>query len=424
VLGGAAPVLGPPKERSLIRRHFFLVGAVAVLALVLLAGGLKLLLTPQGPGGGGSAMAQGAGGPGGGGPGGRRGGPGGGRGAPVTLVAAVNRTFSDRIDVIGVAKGRQSVTITSSTAELARRVLFRDGQYVRTGQVLVELDSREQDADIAQAQVRLVQALRDNERWQELARRGVAPRATAEQYAAAYQTARASLAAAQARRLDRVIRAPFSGVVGLSDIAPGALISPGAPIVTLDDISVIRVDFQVPDRYIAAIHPGMTIVARPESYPDIAAPGSIALLDTRIDERTRAITARAEIPNPTGRLLPGMMVRVGVEQSTRQSVALPESAVQFEGDQAFVFVVTRGQQGMQAHKRQVTIGLNQDGFIEIRQGLRPGEQTVADGLNRVQDGQPVFTPGAGGPGGRQGGGRPGGQGGAPRPGGARQGAPG
>ncbi len=409
-------------ERSLIRRHFFLIGAIGFLVLLVLAGGLKLAFSGQkgGPGGGPGGppgMAQGKG-PGGGGPGGGFGGGGGpgGRGAPVTLVAAANRDFADRIDVLGVAKGRQSVTLTSATTELVTRVLFRDGQYVQRGQVLVELQANEQSADLAQALARLAQANADYDRWNALAQQGIAPRATAEQYKAALATARAGVAAAQARVGDRVIRAPFSGVVGLSDIAPGALINPGTPIATLDDISVVRVDFEVPDRYLPVIRQGMGIVARPDSYPEMRVQGQIAQLDTRIDERTRAITARALFPNYTGKLKPGMLMRVGIEQSRRTSVAVPEPAVQFEGEAAYVFVAKRGPRGLMAEKRLVTIGVVQDGFIEIRSGLREGEQVVADGLNRIQPGQPLMPAGAGG--------RPGAQGQGARPQGAPARAPG
>jgi multidrug efflux pump subunit AcrA (membrane-fusion protein) len=137
-----------------------------------------------------------------------------------------------------VAKGRQSVTITSNTAELITAVHFSDGQAVSKGQVLVELKGDQEDAGIAQAQAQLAQADREYQRWKILAEKGIAPRASADQYLAARDTARAALASASAQKLDKVIRAPFSGRVGISDIAPGALISPGTPIVSLDDVSL------------------------------------------------------------------------------------------------------------------------------------------------------------------------------------------
>ncbi|MDP1630009.1 MAG: efflux RND transporter periplasmic adaptor subunit [Caulobacter sp.] len=357
----------------MIRRHFFLVAAAVFLVLILVAGGLKLATA------GSKGKASGGGG---------------GRAAPVSGVVVVPRAFADHIEVLGVAKGRQSVTITSNTAELVTAVRFRDGQRVSRDQVLIELKAGEEDAGLIEARARLAQAERDHQRWATLADRGVAPRATAEQYAAALDTARAGVEAARARKLDRVIRAPFAGVVGLTDVAPGALISPGAAIVTLDDLTVVRVDFNVPDRFIAALSEGAPIVAIPDARPGDVYRGTIARLDSRVDPATRAITARAEFANPGGRIKPGMLMRISIKHGERQALALPEAAVQFEGDQAFVFVITPRDSGQAARKQAVQTGSAEAGFVEITGGLRAGEKVVADGLNRVQDGQPVKVQGA------------------------------
>ena len=230
---------------------------------MVVAGGWKLTLgKKQGPGGPpGAAMAaqKGGGAPKGG---GGMGGP-----APVNLIAAQSKTFTDAIDVIGVAKGRQSVTLTAATTQLVERVRFTDGQSVAKGQVLVELKSTEQSAGSAQAQARLVQAQRDYDRWKQLAAQGYASKTALDQREATYLAAKADVDAARARESDRMVRAPFSGVMGLSDIAPGMLINPGVPIVTLDDISAVRVDFEVPDRYLASVRQGQPLVARIDAYP-------------------------------------------------------------------------------------------------------------------------------------------------------------
>lgn len=367
----------------MVRRHFFLIAAGAVLLLMVVLGGLKMATADSG--------AKGKGGPGGG-----------GRAASVAAVAVADRPFTDKISVLGVAKGRQSVTITSDAAELVTAVHFRDGQAVSQGQILVTLKATEQDAGVAEARARLNQAERDYSRWKTLADKGIAPRATAEQYLAALETARASVKAAEARKGDRVIRAPFAGVVGLSDIAPGALISPGSPIVSLDDLGLIRVDFDVPDRYIAVLRQGAPIIATPDAYPDQAFSGRIAQVDTRIDTATRAITARAEFTNAGGRIKPGMMMRVNVEHGQRTALAVPESAVQYEGDQAFVFVITAREKGAVARKVLVSPGVSENGFVELREGVKAGDRVVADGLNRLQDGQQVRLPGQRGPEGKGG----------------------
>lgn len=379
----------------MLRRHFFLVSAVVILGLMLVAGVWKLTLgKSQGPGGpGGAAMAaqKGPGGPGGGGGRGGMGGP-----MPVALVSAQQKVFTDTIDVIGVAKGRQSVTLTAAATQLVDKVRFADGQYVPKGAVLVELKATEQNAALAQAQARLVQAQRDYERWKQLAAQGYASKSALDQREATYLAAKADVDAARAREGDRTIRAPFGGVVGLSDIAPGALINPGAPIVTLDDVTSVRVDFEVPDRYLASIREGQAIVARADAYPGEQIAGRIQKLDTRIDERTRAITARAEFPNPSGKLKPGMMLRIGIARGQRQVVAAPEAAVSVQGDSNFVYVLVKQGERTVAEQRPVLTGARQDGMVEIRDGLRAGEQIVADGLNKIQPGQPVRPLSSGG----------------------------
>ncbi len=426
----------------MIRRHYFLFAAIAVVLLMLVVGGVKLLAPKQGAAGAGAGgpVAQGAGGPGGGAGGAARPGGAGARGGQmiaVTTATVKRQNFSDRIEVLGVAKGRQSVSITSKNAELITAVRFRDGDRVRAGQVLVDLQGTEQDAAIDQAQSVADLAKLNADRWNTLYQRGIAAKSSADQYNAVYAQANASLAAAKARRQDRVIRAPFAGVVGLSDVAPGALISPGAVIATLDDVEVMRVDFDVPDRYLAQLKDGTPITAKSDSYPTVNFDGTISKLDSRINERTRTIKARAVIVNRGGMLRPGMLMRIGIQEGVRQALVVPEAAVQFDDTAAYIFVVTDrpagqggggqfgqggGQRGGQggfaaggaaaggqgarapggpagargpggppktATKRSIVVGARDRGLIEIKAGVREGDVIVADGINRLQAVTPV-----------------------------------
>lgn len=370
------------------KRHFFLAAAVVVVVLMVLAVAIKALSSGEEGGPGGPGVP---------------GGPGGGRAQTVQVIAVGERAFVNQIQALGVARGRRSLDITSATTELITRVLFTDGQSVRAGAALVELQAREEDAGILTARANLAQAEREYARWSDLADRGVAPRIQAEQAESAVETARAALQAAEARRGDRMIRAPFSGVVGLSTVTPGTLVNPGSTIATLDDISVIRVDFPVPERYLSLIRAGTPIVATADALPGESFSGSIALIDTRVDQTTRAVTARAEFPNSGGRLRPGMSIRVRVQEGQRQALAAPEAAVLFEGDQAYVYRVAGDGDAPQAQRILVETGSVEGGFIEITGGLQAGDQIVAGGLNRLQPGAPVRVAGAGGGGRGQGG---------------------
>lgn len=355
----------------MIKRHFFIIAAACLVGLMVLAAILKVALADD--------SKAGQGGPGGA----------GGRGQVVAATTAAPREFSDQLRVLGVARSLRSVNITSNTTELITRVLFTDGQRVAAGAPLVELQAREEDADLIQARAQLTQAQREYERYRILAERGVAPRVTAETAETALETARAAVAASEARRGDRVLRAPFSGVLGLTSVTPGTLISPGSVITTLDDTSTIRVDFPIPERYLGLLQVGAPLTATADAYAGEAFSGRIALIDSRVNEQTRAVIARAEFPNPGNRIRPGMMMRVAVQQGQRRSLAVPEAAVQYEGQGAFVYRVAGGANGSTAQRVEVQTGAVEGGYVEILSGLSANDQLVASGLNRIQPGAPV-----------------------------------
>lgn len=363
----------------MIKRHFFLIAAGVLLVLMVLAVVLRMAFA-------GDEKAGGRGGPGG---------PG-GRGQAVSEAVVAQRPFSDQIRVLGVARGRRSVNITSSTSELITRVLFTDGQRVSAGTPLVQLQAREEDAGVGEARAQVDQARSMYNRYKTLSDRGFASPMMVEQYETELATARAALAAAQARQGDRTIRAPFAGVLGLSTVTAGTLVNPGGIIATLDDIDVVRVDFPIPERYLSVLRPGVPITATIDAYGDETFSGRIALIDTRVNEQTRSVTARAEIPNPGGRIRPGMAVRVAVQQGQRTSVAAPEAAVQYEGEGAFVYRIARGENGSTAQRVEVEAGAVEGGFVEILAGLNAGDRIVASGLNRIQPNAPVTVAGAGG----------------------------
>ncbi|SJM63955.1 Membrane fusion protein of RND family multidrug efflux pump [Brevundimonas diminuta 3F5N] len=375
----------------MFKRHFFIIGAACVLGLMVVAAIIKIAFS-----GGDAAQQHGPGG------------PGAGRGQIVAEVVAGRREFADQIRVLGVARSRRSVNITSNTTELVTRVMFTDGQAVAAGAPLVELQAREEDADLIRARAQLENAQREYDRYRILAERGVAPRVMAETAETALKTAQAAMAASEARRGDRILRAPFAGVLGLTTVTPGTLISPGAVITTLDDTSGVRVDFPMPERYLGVLPVGAPITATTDAFPGEEFNGRIALLDTRVNEQTRAVIARAEFPNPGNRIRPGMMMRVAVHQGRRQSLAVPEAAVQYEGQGAFVYRIARGETGTTAQRVEVQTGAVESGFVEIVSGLGNNDRIVASGLNRIQPGAPVTVEGAEGQ-----------QRGAPAKGGAR-----
>jgi membrane fusion protein, multidrug efflux system len=354
------------------RGHVFLICALGFVLLLLGATATRLGLANNAGAAGAAAR------------------PGGGPPAPVvTAFTAVLHPFASEITAIGVAKARQSVTLTAPTTELATKILFTSGQRVAKGQVLAELKSDEQQAAVVNAESMLRKAESDEARWRALDQKGFAPKVQVEQYEAAEQQAKAALDAARSRLRDRVIRAPFSGAIGLSDAAPGMLITPGAPIATLDDLSVIYVDFEVPETSLPMIGVHAPVAVAWDGAPGRLLKGEIRQIDTRIRAETRSLTVRAALPNAGARLRPGMLLKVSLRTGARTAVAAPESAVQFTGDRSFVYVLPGAAARAVAARRPVVTGAHDQGLVEIRTGLSAGERVAADGLNRLRPNQPV-----------------------------------
>lgn len=194
---------------------------------------------------------------------------------------------------------------------------------------------------------------------------------------------------AQSRLSDRTIRAPFSGVIGLRNVSPGQLARPGEALATLDDISQVKVDFAVPESRMQSVRPGTEVTLRSEAVPGMLWRGFVRYVDTRVDPRSRTLTARAYIANPDGALRPGMLLDVDVRTPARSMPGIPEVALQEEGNETFVFIAVEGDSGLTARRVPVRIGTRRDGWVEVLDGIAIGDRVVSEGLVRLRDGQAI-----------------------------------
>ncbi len=318
---------------------------------------------------------------------------------PVAVHDVALYPFADVVEALGTARANESVTITAKVSDVIARLEFDSGDAVEAGQILVELADAEETAGLSEARATLRETARDVERIRDLTERGVAPRSRLDEAVAANERARARVTGIEARVADRIIRAPFSGVVGLRNVSVGELVRPGDVIAQLDDASVIKLDFTVPERFLAVIEPGLNVQAVSAAFPDEVFAGVVDQVDTRIDPATRAVTVRAVIDNADRRLRPGMLMTVEMRRGERENPSVPGSAIVRFQDDTFVFVLVEGERGMRAVRRDVVLGLRSNGVIEVRDGLEPGEQIVAEGVHRVRDGATVRPVGAEGGGG-------------------------
>jgi membrane fusion protein (multidrug efflux system) len=315
----------------------------------------------------------------------------------VKAEAATMMTFADRIEAVGTARANEQVTLSAPVTERIVRLNFDDGGFVRAGQVVAVLRQAEQTAELSAANARQREAQQQLQRVEQLKNRGFATRSNYDSQIAARDAARAQAQQVRAQIGDRVIRAPFSGWVSLRTISVGAIASQGTEIATISDLTLIKLDFSVPETMLAAIRAGLPIRARSAAYPDRAFNGVIHTVDPVIDPNTRAVMVRARLPNPDRALRPGMMLTVSIESASRQGLSVPELAVVGEGENRFVFAL--GADG-RARRVQVRTGARLGGRIEILQGLRPGQRVVTEGIVKVSDGMEVRVAGDRGGGGQ------------------------
>jgi membrane fusion protein (multidrug efflux system) len=313
----------------------------------------------------------------------------GGGATPVAAYEVGSHEFADIVEALGTARANETVTVTAQVADTISIMNFDSGQRVAEGDILVELTETEEAADLAEARATQREARRELDRVEDLIDRGIAPRQRLDEANAAVERAAARVNSIEARLADRIVRAPFAGMVGLREVSVGSLVRPGDPIITLDDTSIIKLDFSVPERFLAALEPGISIAARTSAYPDEIFVGEIAQISSRIDPVTRTITVRAEIDNASGHLRPGQLMTVEIRRDIRNTPAVPGSAITRYLDESFVFVIGERDGGSFVQRRTVELGQRDGNLVEITDGLATGDLIVAEGVHRIRSQMPV-----------------------------------
>ena len=305
---------------------------------------------------------------------------------PVEAQPVGHATMVDTVRAIGTLRANQSIVVRSEIPGLVTRIEFTDTREVDKGQALFQLDDSMDRAQVAQAEAALKLAESNYARAQELLNRGAGTIQARDQALSTREADRAAVALARARLDKSAIRAPFSGVVGMSRIDRGAYVTAGQDLVTLDDIAALRLDFTVPERYARFVALGQKVLVEADSLPGRAFTGEVAVIDTRIDPLTRALGVRAMIDNRDRALRPGQFVRAVVQVNSRaDALVIPEQAIVPLGDRLLVFRVIANK----AVETPVKIGLREFGRAEIVEGLAPEDIVIVAGQQKVQDGGPV-----------------------------------
>ncbi len=304
----------------------------------------------------------------------------------VIVAPVVLKQISDRVEALGTAHATESVNISSNITEKVKRIDFEDGQQVKAGQILVVLDESEEQAELKRAQ-----AVRDErklalKRLQQLEDRQLTSPDEIDRTRLELEQAEASISVIKTRISDRVIRAPFDGIVGLRDISVGALVETGNLIATLDDIRQIKLDFSVPSVFLSELKPGLKIKARALALGNKEYLGEVKSIDSRVDPVTRSIQVRALLPNPDGDILPGILMQVELLHNTRRALIIPEASLTPLADKQYVMLRVEKNGKDTVEKREVKIGIRLPGYVEILDGLSDGQQVVTHGNNKVRPG--------------------------------------
>jgi len=298
--------------------------------------------------------------------------------------------FRDAVEAIGTSRANEQVLITSKYSDLVEDISFQDGQTVKKGDILVRLNSQEEAARVKELQANLAESVAQLNRFQDLFEKKATSKSLVDQQEAKTKAIAAQLLIAKIKFDDFTIKAPFSGVLGFREISLGAFINVGDVIASLDDLSVIKVDFSVPERYLTTVAIGQAIEATNTAYRSKVFTGKITSIASRIDPVTRTLKVRAEIPNVDHKLRAGMLLSLQVVRNIEQILQVPESAVIPIEDKHFVYIVEAGK----AIMKQLEIGRRHRGFVEVLSGVDVGTEVVIEGALKLRDGTNVSVLGS------------------------------
>ena len=306
----------------------------------------------------------------------------------VTIVKKVH--FSDELEALGTLKSNKNVEIMSTVMEQVTNINFDDGQRVSKGDILIEMDATEELAERVEEQSRINEARKQLNRLKSLFKSDAASESALDETERELETAQARLKAIQSRIDQHILVAPFDGVVGLRNISVGALAQPGTRIVTLDDDSVMKLDFAVPEVFIAALQTGTNIQARTDVYPDKIFRGEISSIDTRVDPVTRSVVTRALIDNSEGLLKAGMLMQIVITKNPRQTIVIPEETIITSGNNSFVLLIDDSREETTVARQKVELGTRRRGEVEVLSGLTDGQKIVTHGITRAKPGAAVI----------------------------------
>jgi membrane fusion protein (multidrug efflux system) len=307
---------------------------------------------------------------------------------PVNMMKVTASPVSTTVNAVGALIAEDSVMLRPEIDGRITTLLFKEGQPVSKGAVLVVLDSAEQRAHVAAAQADMKLAASRYKRNEELVAQNFISKQALDESRANLDILRARLQQEQVA-LDRtVLRAPFAAVAGLRQVSPGAYVKKGDDIVRLDALGTLKLEVPVPETYLPLVHVGLPVTLTIDALPGQTFSGKVHAIDPVVDPVSRNVRVRARIANPKGQLKPGMFARATADLGGKTSaILLPEQVIVPRPDGSYVFLAVGGK----AELRKVTLGKREPGRVEIVSGVAVGDTIVLDGQIKLRPGVPVVT---------------------------------
>jgi membrane fusion protein (multidrug efflux system) len=309
--------------------------------------------------------------------------------APVIVSPVKEAPFADSVEALGTTKANETVIITADTSEKVIEIHFEDGQEVKAGDLLVTLDKSEEEAALNSAGAALSERQLAYKRAKELQETSAISKGTMQERLSLLKQGEADLESVNARIEKLTITAPFDGILGLREVSVGTLVQPGDMITTIDDLTSIKVDFDVPSVFLAVLEPGLPIVGKVEAFGDREFKGEVRTINTQVDPVSRTVKVRAVLPNPDKVLKPGLLMTITLLKDQREALLIPEEALIKRGEQNFVYVMDNKDGKTIARQQEIEIGGRQPGVIEVLKGLSTKDKVISHGTLKVSDGSEI-----------------------------------
>ena len=300
--------------------------------------------------------------------------------APVTVGS-----ITESIQAVGTLEAIASITVRPEIAGVIRRINFQDGQVVERSAPLLELDQEELQSQVTQAAAEEKMALVTYERLKRITdeQSAIVPAQQMDEARMAWHAASANSRLYGARLKKTVIRAPFSGTLGLRRVSVGDYLQPGQDIVNLEDLRTLHVDFKVAEVWLSRLRVGQALTVTTDAFPKTTFEGQVTAIDPRVDAVNRTVAVRAVVPNPTGTLRPGLFVTVRLTLGEDlRALLIPEEAIFLRQEKSLVFQID----GRTARLKEVTLGSRERGMVHARTGLNEGDTVVRTGTHKLHDG--------------------------------------